>query len=195
MIGPAVSIPIATSCCARTCSAAARDDRPGSINPKRVAVGHDLSIGFDCRHGAFAEEADRHLGIERLLAVAGGSMGGMQALEWAVTYRKVSRPRCRRYSSSQHNRSRSELSRQPIMADPDWCNGNYYSGSRGRGLRRAHGGPHHVHERQSMREKFGRRLRKSSFEWRAISIPRIQVRRPFRRELIHLHRVPWIRST
>ncbi len=60
---------------------------PGSINPE---TGCPWAMTFPVvtcrRHGAAPEDVDRSLGIRRLLAVAGGSMGGMQALEWAVAY-------------------------------------------------------------------------------------------------------------
>lgn len=70
-----------------------------------------------------------HLGIRRLFAVAGGSMGGMQALQWAVTYPErvdsvlflASTPR-----SSAQNIAFNEIGRQAIYADPNWRNGDYY---------------------------------------------------------------------
>lgn len=70
-----------------------------------------------------------HLGIERLFAVAGGSMGGMQALQWAVdTPEQVgavlfiaSTPR-----SSAQNIAFNEIGRQAIYADPHWNQGDYY---------------------------------------------------------------------
>jgi homoserine O-acetyltransferase len=79
--------------------------------------------------------AQRHLidylGIERLFSVAGGSMGGMQALQWAVDYPHrvgsvlflASTPR-----SSTQNIAFNEIGRQAIYADPNWNQGNYYGG-------------------------------------------------------------------
>lgn len=72
-----------------------------------------------------------HLGINRLYAVAGGSMGGMQALEWAVSYPErvghvlfiASTPR-----STPMNIALNETGRQAIYADPRWNKGDYYGG-------------------------------------------------------------------
>lgn len=69
------------------------------------------------------------LGIDQLFAVAGGSMGGMQALQWAVAYpnqvRNViflaSTPR-----SSAQNIAFNEAGRRAILADPNWRSGDYY---------------------------------------------------------------------
>src|SRR6202521_5451984 len=78
------------------------------------------------------------LGIERLLAVAGGSMGGMQALEWAVSYPDRVAAALPIATTARHSPQQiafNEVGRQAIMVDPDWCGGNYYSGKTpGRGL-------------------------------------------------------------
>jgi len=105
-----------------------------------------------------------HLGIERLLAVAGGSMGGMQALEWAVAYPETVAAALPIATTARHSAQQiafNEVGRQAIMADPDWNNGNYYSGKApGRGLSVARMVGHITYmSDQSMREKFGRRLR------------------------------------
>jgi len=71
------------------------------------------------------------LGIQRLYATAGGSMGGMQALEWAVSFPErvanvlfiASTPR-----STPMNIALNETGRQAIYADPNWNGGHYYSG-------------------------------------------------------------------
>jgi len=69
-----------------------------------------------------------HLGIEKLLAVAGGSMGGMQVLQWAASYpdhvRAVVPIACAARHSAQ-NIAFHEVGRQAIMADPDWHGGKY----------------------------------------------------------------------
>lgn len=70
-----------------------------------------------------------HLGIKILFAVGGGSMGGMQALQWAVDYPErvrnvlfiASTPR-----SSTQNIAFNEIGRQAIYADPNWNHGDYY---------------------------------------------------------------------
>src|ERR1700754_4029225 len=67
-----------------------------------------------------------HLGIDKLLAVVGGSMGGMQVLQWAATYpesvRAVVPIACAARHSAQ-NIAFHEVGRQAIMADPDWQGG------------------------------------------------------------------------
>jgi homoserine O-acetyltransferase len=104
------------------------------------------------------------LGIERLLAVAGGSMGGMQALEWAAAYPQSVRAVLPIATTARHSAQQiafNEVGRQTIMADPDWNQGNYY-GTPGpvRGLAVARMVGHITFmSDDSMREKFGRRLR------------------------------------
>jgi homoserine O-acetyltransferase len=105
-----------------------------------------------------------HLGIERLLAVAGGSMGGMQALEWAVAYPESVVAAIPIATTARHSAQQiafNEVGRQAIMADPDWNEGNYYGGKPpGRGLSVARMVGHITYmSDESMREKFGRRLR------------------------------------
>jgi homoserine O-acetyltransferase len=68
------------------------------------------------------------LGIEKLLCVTGGSMGGMQALQWAASYpeRVVSAvPIACAARHSAQNIAFHEVGRQAIMADPDWREGAY----------------------------------------------------------------------
>ncbi len=68
------------------------------------------------------------LGIERVLCVIGGSMGGMQVLQWAASFpdRVVSAvPIATAARHSAQNIAFHEVGRQAIMADPDWQNGNY----------------------------------------------------------------------
>jgi homoserine O-acetyltransferase len=104
------------------------------------------------------------LGIERLLAVSGGSMGGMQALEWAVAYPESVAAAIPIATTTRHSAQQiafNEVGRQAIMADPDWNGGDYY-GRRppGRGLSVARMVGHITYmSDESMREKFGRRLR------------------------------------
>lgn len=105
-----------------------------------------------------------HLGIERLLAVSGGSMGGMQALEWAVSYPESVVSSIPIATTARHSAQQiafDEVGRQAIMADPDWCDGDYYGKSvpaRGLAVARMVGHITYMSD-ESMREKFGRRLR------------------------------------
>jgi homoserine O-acetyltransferase len=104
------------------------------------------------------------LGIRRLLAVSGGSMGGMQALQWAVAYPDQVVAAIPIASTVRHSAQQiafNEVGRQAIMADPDWGDGNYYGKNppaRGLAVARMVGHITYMSD-DSMREKFGRRLR------------------------------------
>jgi homoserine O-acetyltransferase len=104
------------------------------------------------------------LGIKRLLAVAGGSMGGMQALEWAVAYPDSVAAALPIATTSRHSAQQiafNEVGRQAIMADPDWNSGNYYGRkppARGLSVARMVGHITYMSD-ASMRAKFGRRLK------------------------------------
>ncbi|MBA3874185.1 MAG: homoserine O-acetyltransferase [Anaerolineae bacterium] len=113
--------------------------------------------------------AQRHLldylGIDKLFSVAGGSMGGMQALQWAVDYPErvgsvlflASTPR-----SSTQNIAFNEIGRQAIYADPNWNKGAYYEGTipaAGLSVARMVGHITYMSEK-SLDEKFGRRTQK-----------------------------------
>src|SRR5258705_5219665 len=68
------------------------------------------------------------LGIETLLAVVGGSMGGMQVLQWAADYpEKLFSAVCIAAAArhSAQNIAFHEVGRQAIMGDPNWCGGAY----------------------------------------------------------------------
>jgi len=104
------------------------------------------------------------LDIPRLLTVTGGSMGGMQALAWAVEFpdRVVSAiPIATTTRHSAQQIAFNEVGRQAIMADPDWNGGDYYGKqppARGLAVARMVGHITYMSD-DSMREKFGRRLR------------------------------------
>ncbi|HWB83135.1 MAG TPA: homoserine O-acetyltransferase [Bryobacteraceae bacterium] len=104
------------------------------------------------------------LGIKRLLTVTGGSMGGMQALEWAVSYPDRVVSAIPIASTTRHSAQQiafNEVGRQAIMADPDWNDGDYYGKhppARGLAVARMVGHITYMSD-DSMREKFGRRLR------------------------------------
>src|SRR5690348_17478327 len=70
------------------------------------------------------------LEIDRLLAVIGGSMGGMQALEWAVAFPDRVAAAIPIAATARHSAQQiafNEVGRQAVMADPDWNDGNYYN--------------------------------------------------------------------
>jgi homoserine O-acetyltransferase len=143
---------------------------PGSIDP---ATGRAYAMSFPVITIGDMVRVQRmlidSLGIERLLSVSGGSMGGMQALEWAVAQpdRVVSAiPIACTTRHSAQQIAFNEVGRQAIMADPDWNGGDYYGTqppARGLAVARMVGHITYMSD-DSMREKFGRRLRgKESF--------------------------------
>jgi len=104
-----------------------------------------------------------HLGIKKLLAVVGGSIGGMQVLEWAVRYPDMVHAAVPLASTMRHSAlaiAFNEVARQSIMADPKWNNGNYYGGPKpatGLAVARMVGHVTYLSD-EAMRKKFGRRL-------------------------------------
>ncbi len=108
------------------------------------------------------------LGIERLFAVIGGSMGGMQVLEWAARYPErvfSALPIATAARHSAQNIAFHEVGRQAIMADPDWHAGNYYgTGDRPvRGLSVARMAAHITYlSEPALHRKFGRALQNRS---------------------------------
>ena len=138
---------------------------PGSINP---ATGKPYAMSFPVITIRDMVRLQRmligHLGIAHLLCVAGGSMGGMQALEWAVSYPEMvlsTIPIATTWRHSAQQIAFNEVGRQAIMADPDWNEGNYYESkppARGLSVARMVGHITYMSD-ESMREKFGRRLR------------------------------------
>ncbi len=105
-----------------------------------------------------------HLGIVRLFAVVGGSMGGMQALEWAATYPGMvfaAVPIAAAPFHSAQNIAFHEVGRQAIFADPDYVGGRYWESGRvpARGLAVARMAAHITYlSEQALTRKFGRRL-------------------------------------
>jgi homoserine O-acetyltransferase len=105
-----------------------------------------------------------HLGIESLFSIAGGSMGGMQVLQWASSYpRRVfsALPLATATRHSAQNIAFHEVGRQAVMADPEWRSGRYFAaGSNpGRGLAVARMGAHITYlSDAALHRKFGRRF-------------------------------------
>ena len=105
-----------------------------------------------------------HLGIGKLLCVVGGSMGGMQVLQWAVSYPErvcSAIPIATTLKHSPQQIAFGEAGRQAIIADPDWNGGNYYGGmppAKGLAVARMIGHITYMSD-ISMAEKFGRRFR------------------------------------
>ena len=103
------------------------------------------------------------LGIKRLHGVIGGSVGGMQVLEWCVRYPEVVRSAVPIATTMRHSAlaiAFNEIARQSIMADPNWNRGNYYSGVKpemGLAVARMIGHVTYLSD-QAMHRKFGRKL-------------------------------------
>ena len=105
-----------------------------------------------------------HLQIEQLLRVAGGSMGGMQVLEWAVRFPDRTKSAIPLATTAHHSPmliAFSEVGRQAIYADPYWNEGDYYDAFQkpdaGLAVARMVGHITYLSE-ASMHQKFGRRL-------------------------------------
>lgn len=102
------------------------------------------------------------LGIERWLSIAGGSMGGMQALEWAVSYPEAVKsviPIATTSRLSPQSIAFDWVGREAIMSDPAWKGGNYEDKGPEKGLSIARMLGHITYlSDQSMAKKFGRKL-------------------------------------
>ena len=105
-----------------------------------------------------------HLGIDSLFCVAGGSMGGMQVLQWAASYPErvfSALPIATAHRHSSQNIAFHEVGRQAIMADPDWRNGHYLveGVSPSKGLAVARMAAHITYlSENALHRKFGRKL-------------------------------------
>ncbi|WP_343520338.1 homoserine O-acetyltransferase [Sphingomonas sp.] len=104
-----------------------------------------------------------HLGVGRLKAVVGGSMGGMQALSWPATFPDRVEAAVVIASTARHsaqNIAFHEVGRQAVMADPRWNGGAYYDGEPpAAGLAVARMAAHITYLSEAgLTEKFGRRL-------------------------------------
>ncbi len=140
---------------------------PASIDP---ATGRPygaafpvLTVGDMVR----AEEAFlRALGIDRLVAISGGSLGGMQALEWAVAYPGAVRsivPIASTARLGTQGVAWNAIARNAITSDPDWQGGAYYGTGRApdAGIKVARMVGHITYlSAQAVREKFGRRFQR-----------------------------------
>ncbi len=138
---------------------------PSSINP---ATGRPFGTDFPIITIGDMVNAQvmliDHMGISKLLAVVGGSMGGMQVLEWAISHSgrlHLCVPLATAARQPTQAIAFNEVGRQAIMADPNWSEGHYYSGSapaKGLSVARMLGHITYLSD-EAMQEKFGRRLR------------------------------------
>ena len=142
----------------------------GSYGPRTIneATGQTYGIDFPFITIEDMVRAEKllveHFGIKKLLAVIGGSMGGMLALTWASLYPDMARaiiPISTSFRNSAQNIAFDEVGRQAIMADPDWLQGRYYEERKfpSKGLAVARMAAHITYLSESaLHEKFGRNL-------------------------------------
>ncbi len=140
---------------------------PASENPvTKAAYGLDfpmVTIGDMVRAQKILID---HLEINQLLAVIGGSVGGMQALQWCVSYPDMVRSAIPLATTMRHSAlaiAFNEIARQAIMADPKWQQGSYGDSPPELGLAVARMIGHVTYlSDEAMRRKFGRRLQDRS---------------------------------
>jgi homoserine O-acetyltransferase len=138
---------------------------PASVNPATgKAYGLDFPV-ITIRDMVRAQlRLIEHLGIETLFSVVGGSMGGMQVLEWVANYgdRVFSAiPLATAPRHSPQNIAFHEVGRQAVMADPDWRQGRYLDEGTAprKGLAVARMAAHVTYlSSKALHEKFGRKL-------------------------------------
>ena len=141
---------------------------PSSLNPKtQKPYGLEfpvITIGDMVRAQRALMD---HLGIQKILSVIGGSIGGLQVLEWAVQYPDIVFSAVPLATTARHSAlaiAFNEVARQAIMADPHWNRGDYYDGKKpdlGLAVARMIGHITYLSD-DSMRKKFGRRLQDRS---------------------------------
>jgi len=144
---------------------------PSSINPK---TNKPYALDFPIITIADMIEAQKqlidHLGIKKLLCVSGGSMGGMQVLQWVASYPQnvaSAIPIATALKHSPQQIAFDEVGRQAVMADPDWLEGNYYGKrqpQRGLAVARMIGHITYMSD-ESMEEKFSRKLKEKNYSF------------------------------
>jgi homoserine O-acetyltransferase len=154
--------------CSNVISSCKGSTGPCSINPK---TGRPYGLDFPMVTIGDMVRAQKalvdHLGITRLLSVIGGSIGGMQVLEWCVRYPDTVVSAVPLATAPKHSAlaiAFNEVARQAIMRDPFWNRGDYYDGPKpdqGLAVARMIGHITYLSD-ESMRRKFGRRLQDKS---------------------------------
>ena len=158
--------------CSNVIGGCAGSTGPASINP---ATGKVYGLTFPVitiadmvRAQAMLIEA---LGVQTLLSVIGGSMGGMQVQQWAADYPDKLFSAVIVASASRHsaqNIAFHEVGRQAIMADPDWKAGAYAQGKSRpeKGLAVARMAAHITYlSEPALQRKFGRELQRDGLSW------------------------------
>ena len=145
---------------------------PSSINQK---TGGPYALDFPVITLADMVAAQKHLidhlEIDKLLCVAGGSMGGMLTLQWVASFPEriaSAVPIATALKHSPQQIAFDEVGRQAVMSDPEWHKGDYYSKKtapeRGLAVARMIGHITYMSE-QSMEEKFSRRLQNNKYSF------------------------------
>ncbi len=142
---------------------------PASINPRTgKAYGLDFPVITIGDMVGAQYRLIQHLGIDQLFAVVGGSMGGMQVLEWASRYKDrvfAAVPIATAAWHSAQNIAFHEVGRQAVMADPNWMRGDYiaHDTKPRNGLAVARMAAHITYlSEDALHEKFGRNLQNRS---------------------------------
>ncbi len=166
MIGPGKPIDPARHfiVCANVLGSCMGSSGPATVNP---ATGAPWGMSFPVITIRDMVRAQAmlldHLGVQRLKAVVGGSMGGMQALSWPATFPDRVEAAVVIASTARHsaqNIAFHEVGRQAVMADPRWNGGAYYEGEPpASGLAVARMAAHITYlSEEGLTEKFGRKL-------------------------------------
>jgi homoserine O-acetyltransferase len=142
----------------------------GSFSPKEINPTTNQHYALDFPVVTIADMVNAqkllmdYLGIGQLLAIIGGSMGGFQALQWAVSYPNFAKailPIATSYRYNTQNIAFNEVGRQAIIADPDWCSGKYLMQEKfpSKGLAVARMAANITYlSKEALHKKFGRNL-------------------------------------
>jgi homoserine O-acetyltransferase/O-succinyltransferase len=158
--------------CSNVLGGCAGTTGPMSIDPR---TGEPYALSFPVVTVADMVKVERalldHLGIDTLLGVAGGSIGGMQALEWALRY--PDRVRSALIIASTARMSPQSIAfnavgRNSIISDSNWRGGKYYADgavpAQGLSVARMIGHITYLSE-EAMHAKFGRRLKRDELSY------------------------------
>ncbi len=141
----------------------------GSTGPASINPATDNPYGLDFPMVTIGDMVTAqkqvldHLGVKKLHSVIGGSVGGMQVLEWCVRYPEMIRSAIPIATTMRHSAlaiAFNEVARQAIMVDPHWNKGDYYQNpgpDLGLAVARMIGHVTYLSD-EAMRRKFGRKL-------------------------------------
>lgn len=154
--------------CVNIIGSCAGSTGPNSVNPETgVPYGLDFPVVTIGDMVTAQKALLDHLKIKKLLAVIGGSVGGMQVLEWCVRYPQRVFAAVPLATTCRHSAlaiAFNEVSRQAIMADPNWHGGRYGPDNKpdlGLAVARMIGHITYLSD-EAMRRKFGRQLQNKS---------------------------------